>query len=232
MRLIGFYNRSVYLTYFSVAVSTYGTFYALQRGYFPIALLCLMVCGLCDMFDGMIASKTKRSDDAKSFGIQIDSMCDLLNFGVFPAVIGYAVGARSFLAISCMFIFMLGAIIRLSFFNVDESKRQAQTTEKRSYYRGLPVTSVAMIIPIILMVNSIEKLRFRMDLLYPGLLLIIGILFVSDFRIPKPKGRALWIIAFCGLILFYVVWRFRNQIFTLPTEVIPEITSIPEVPNP
>ena len=86
--MIGYYNYSVILTYFGLCCAVFGMTMAL-RGDVRLALLCLMVCGICDMFDGTIARKCKRSEDAKSFGIQIDSLCDLVCFGVFPAILGY-----------------------------------------------------------------------------------------------------------------------------------------------
>ena len=51
------------------------------------ALLCLMGAGFCDMFDGKIASTRPRTQQEKRFGIQIDSLSDLVCFGVLPAVI-------------------------------------------------------------------------------------------------------------------------------------------------
>ena len=207
--MIGYYNGSVILTYFSVVVSVYGIF-ALKEN-FLFSLLCLMICGLCDMFDGMIASKVKRSPEAKKFGIQIDSLCDLLNFGVFPAIIGYALGIRHFLPITCMVIFILAAVIRLGFFNVDEDIRQQTTTEKREFYRGLPVTSVAMIIPLFLILNA-KFFKFELTFYYPLLLLLLGILFLTDFRIKKPKGRGIWILCFVGLIIFTLVIIFGKTI--------------------
>lgn len=201
--MIGYYNSSVLLTYFSVIVSVYGTFYVL-KGDFMVALLCLMVCGLCDMFDGMIASKVKRSDEAKKFGIQIDSLCDLLNFGVFPAVIGFGLGLRNFWPITCMVLFILAAVIRLGYFNVDEDIRQQSTSEKRAYYRGLPVTSVAMIIPIFFLLNKFV-LKMSIITYYPLLLLILGFMFLLDFRVKKPKSRGMYIIAFIGLIVFTLI---------------------------
>jgi CDP-diacylglycerol--serine O-phosphatidyltransferase len=209
--MIGYYNRSVVLTYLSVIISVYGVFYALESNY-TFAVLALMVCGLCDMFDGTIASKTKRSEPAKKFGVQIDSLCDLLNFGVFPAIIGYAMGLRHIASITCMVLFILAAVIRLGYFNVDEDLRQQEEgDQKRAYYRGLPVTSVAMIIPVFLLINA-YLLHREWTVFYPVLLLALAILFVLDFKVKKPKGPGIWIMAFSGLIIFYLVLKFGQSI--------------------
>ena len=84
--MIGFYNASVILTYLGVVSAVFGMSQAFD-GNFKIAILCLMISGLTDMYDGTIAKMIKRSEDAKKFGIEIDSLCDLVCFGVYPVVI-------------------------------------------------------------------------------------------------------------------------------------------------
>ena len=80
--MIGFYNYSVILTYISLLSSVFGMTQAIH-GRFKAAVFCLALSGLCDMFDGKIARSMKnRTEDEKSFGIQIDSLCDVVCFGV------------------------------------------------------------------------------------------------------------------------------------------------------
>ena len=84
---IGYYNYTVVLTYLGLSSAVVGMVEAMKHDY-KTALICLLICGVCDMFDGMIArTSKKRSEDAKSFGVQIDSLCDVICFGVFPVVI-------------------------------------------------------------------------------------------------------------------------------------------------
>ena len=79
--MIGFYDYTVILTYISFASSISGIFLA-TRGHFNWAIFCLAFSGLCDMFDGKIArTKKNRTEDEKRFGIQIDSLCDIVCFG-------------------------------------------------------------------------------------------------------------------------------------------------------
>ena len=70
--MIGFYNYSVILTYISLLSSVFGMTQAIH-GRFKAAVFCLALSGLCDMFDGKIARSMKnRTEDEKSFGIQIE----------------------------------------------------------------------------------------------------------------------------------------------------------------
>ena len=81
--MIGFYDYTVVVTYISLVSSIVGMFCAID-GKLTIAVFCLAFSGLCDMFDGKIArTKKDRTDDEKSFGIQIDSLCDIVCFGIF-----------------------------------------------------------------------------------------------------------------------------------------------------
>ena len=77
---IGYYNYTVILTYISLFCSIAGMLFTVN-GWYKMAVLCLALSGLCDMFDGKIARrKTDRTDDEKCFGIQIDSLCDMVCF--------------------------------------------------------------------------------------------------------------------------------------------------------
>lgn len=91
-KLLGYYNYTVILTYVGLLAGFSGILAALEGSY-RSAMLCLMTAGFCDMFDGAIASTRKRTEQEKCFGIQIDSLCDLVCFGVLPAVLVYCMGS-------------------------------------------------------------------------------------------------------------------------------------------
>ncbi|MFR6664827.1 MAG: CDP-alcohol phosphatidyltransferase family protein [Thomasclavelia spiroformis] len=93
--MIGYYSYTVILTYLSLVFAMAGIHLSFN-GMYQWAFICLIMCGICDAFDGMVArSKKNRTDEEKRFGIQIDSLCDLVAFGVFPAILGYNVGLSS-----------------------------------------------------------------------------------------------------------------------------------------
>ena len=92
------------------------------------------------MYDGTIAKMIKRSEDAKKFGIEIDSLCDLVCFGVYPVVIGYCLGMDQWYARIIYMCYVLGGVIRLAYFNVTEEQRQAHSSSRRKHYQGLPIT--------------------------------------------------------------------------------------------
>lgn len=203
--MIGYYNVSVILTYLSLFSAVYGMTEAL-RGDPKVALICLMVCGLCDMFDGTIARKCKRSPDEECFGIQIDSLCDLVCFGVFPAMLGYGIKDISVTGfdIFASAFFVLAAIIRLGYFNVQEINRKSAGGGKREYYEGLPVTSVALLLPVIFLMGYYIKPVSTINI-YSVALLLIGIAFISKFKVKKPYMYGLIATAFVGLVIFLLI---------------------------
>lgn len=206
--MIGYYNYTVILTYMSLVSSVIGMFLAAGYGgmesHPEYAIICLMVSGLCDMFDGRIArTKKNRTENEKKFGIQIDSLCDAVCFGVLPSVIGYSVGMKDWIDLPILVIFPLCAIIRLAYFNVSEEERQKKTSEKRKVYEGLPVTSVALIFPLIY--------SFRKDIgeewfseLYGGAMLLIALAFITRFRIKKPSMKTM--LCFIGVGVLELIW--------------------------
>lgn len=182
--LLGVYNYTVILTYFGMLVAYTGVTLALH-GNIHGALVCLMLSGVCDMFDGKVAStKADRTLREKRFGIQIDSLSDLICFGALPAVIVYTVSAGSDLSFYISGLYLLCALIRLAWFNVDEEERQSTETGSRSVYYGLPVTTAALIIPALMGLGQMRS--WPMDRLGPAALLVMGCAFLTPFRLKKP----------------------------------------------
>ncbi len=210
--MIGYYNLSVVLTYFGLCTAVFGMTMALT-GEVTTALLCLMVCGMCDMFDGTIARKCKRTDDEKSFGIQIDSLCDLVCFGVFPAMLGYGIKniEVNFFDIIASAIFVLAAIIRLGYFNVQEIKLTSQSDCKREYYEGLPVTSVSILLPLFFLMDIYIEPLVSIKV-YSVALILIAFAFVSKVKIKKPYMHSLILVAFLGLFVFFLILKEGDNI--------------------
>lgn len=196
--MIGFYNYTVVPTYISLVSSVIGILEAMNNKP-TIAIFCLMISGFLDMFDGKIARTLKtRTDAEKNFGIQLDSLCDLVCFGVLPTTIGYALGLRHIWTTVIFVVYILGALIRLAYFNVIEEERQQQTNEVRKYYEGLPVTTVALILPFLYGFKGLIGSTLFPNV-YAIFLLIIAVLFVSKIKVPKPGWRGIFIMIGIGV---------------------------------
>ena len=221
--MIGFYDYTVLLTYLSLLSATSGIMLCLNDiGHPYLGMFFLMFCGLCDAFDGKVArTKKNRTDSMKQFGIQIDSLSDLVAFGVLPACIGIAM-LRSSIEFSIFpdfkflhladksavikviltliaIFYTLAAMIRLAFFNVLEEERQkTEGGGVNKTYIGLPVTSAALVFPTILLIHIFCSAD--LTLLYFIFLAIVGFLFVSNIQIKKPTTKGVLIMIGLGII--------------------------------
>lgn len=213
MKLIGFYDYTVILTYMSLISSVWGMTRAIHGDY-KLAIFCLAFSGICDAFDGIVARTRKnRTEDEKAFGIQLDSLCDVVCFGVFPALICYLLGVRGVLGVALVLFYCICAVIRLAFFNVLEAKRQTTEGGANKAYRGLPVTSIAFILPLTFWLQFILP-DFVFFVLLHLVLVVVGFLFILDFPMPKPKPKM--IIAFTLLLTFTVGIIFAYTHFHVP----------------
>ena len=182
--MLGIYNYTVILTYIGFLSGFAGILCALE-GHLSAAVLCLLGAGVCDVFDGKVASTKKdRTRSEKRFGIQIDSLSDLVCFGVLPAVLVYSLG-RNWLRAAACGAYVLAALIRLAWFNVDEEARQDFSTGRRKIYLGLPVTSAAAIFPLLF--GLCVLFRWPMRVLSVFVLLLVAAAFLTPFSIRKPS---------------------------------------------
>ena len=215
MKLIGFYDYTVILTYISLISAVLGMTRAIHGDY-KTAIFCLALSGICDAFDGRVArTKKKRTEDEKAFGIQLDSLCDVICFGLFPAMICYLLGVRGTLGVVLVLFYCLCAVIRLGYFNVLEAKRQTVEEGAAKFYHGLPVTSIAFILPLAFWLQFVLPEIVFMILLHV-VLLGVGFLFILDFHLPKPGLKTIislsLILAFTvGIIMAYTRFRVPDQ---------------------
>ena len=218
MKMIGFYDYTVILTYLSLMSGTIGIMLCLNgMGHPYLGMFFLLFSGLCDTFDGKVArSKKDRTTQMKKFGIQIDSLSDLIAFGMLPACIGIAMlrytmcipdlsGVTRYLlthytlqtqiVLSLIAVlYVLAAMIRLAYFNVMEEEDQNRDETGAKIYTGLPVTSAALIFPAVLLI------RADLTFLYFGVMLITGGLFISKIQIKKPQNKGIATMIFFGAV--------------------------------
>ena len=219
--MIGFYDYTVVVTYISLISSIMGMFFAID-GKLPLAVFCLAFSGLCDMFDGKIArTKKNRTEVEKKFGIQIDSLCDIVCFGIFPIILGYQLGMCKIYSLMILAFYGVAGVIRLAYFNVMEEKRQSETSENRKYYQGLPITSMSVIMPLLFMVSVFfPGFRYFLGCLHFAMLLV-GFLFILDFRFRKPTNRELVIlvavvaVAVLFILLYKEGWWAKYNLYRI-----------------
>ncbi len=223
--MIGVYDYTVILTYLSAVSGVLGIIFTTTGiGHPYCGALFLMVSGLFDGFDGKVArTKKNRTDYERRFGVQIDSLSDLICFGVLPASIGLGQLRASgrlidlgrgharpdnyeliLLLISIAAFYVLSALIRLAYFNSTEDERAEEKKIKgKEYFTGMPVTTAALIFPLTLVINWF--IRVDLTIFYFWLLFITGLLFVGNFKVPKPGKKTFAAMVIVGLVEFIAV---------------------------
>ena len=161
----------------------------------------MIVAGICDLFDGKIARMMKRTPEEKSFGVQIDSLADMIDFVALPVIIFYALGLTAWYHIALYIIYTLCAISRLGYFNI--SVEGVDTQEPVKHYRGLPVTYAALIFPLIWLLSFLLSAGV-FGIVYTASMAAVALLFVTDIKIAKPRGAAyiFFLLLAIGMIAF------------------------------
>ena len=204
--MIGFYDYTVILTYLGFASGIFGILMAFN-GHPLTAILALMFSGLCDMFDGKVArTKKKRTKEEKSFGIQLDSLSDLVCFGVLPSVIGFKLGINKFYMIPLIVFYPLAGLIRLAYFNMLETLRDGDGPVKE--YVGLPITTAALIFPFIYIFRKFLGKYFV--LLYGACLFVVGLLFISKIKIKKPQTKQMILMILIGVLEILLILTVKK----------------------
>jgi CDP-diacylglycerol--serine O-phosphatidyltransferase len=143
------------------------------------------------MIDGPLARRKKnRSEAEKEFGIQLDSLCDVMSFGFVPALILYRFW-NDFLpkylifAVIPMFILIMATVIRLANFNADKALAKNKP-KNREYYTGMPSPAISFFLPIAYSVATAMPSKKLSVTVFTGVYILVAGLFVSKIRVPKP----------------------------------------------
>lgn len=220
--MIGVYDYTVILTYLSLISGVLGIIIAVTGvGHPEIGIFFLMLSGILDAFDGRVArTKKDRTETEKNFGVQIDSLADLICFGVLPVSIGLAqlrisgifteiVRRREYEGSFAMLIillvialfYVLAALIRLAYFNATSEIRSEEASKTGiTYYIGVPVTASALVFPLVMIIHFFSD--WDLTIFYFMMMLIMAMAFVINIKVRKPGNLGLAIIILLGLIEF------------------------------
>ena len=148
--IVGKWNKSVILNICRMLIAVLGMVLAFTCEKINYSICCLMVAGVCDLFDGMVARRCKRTAEEKQFGIELDSIVDTMSFIALPVCIFIAMGLTQIWDIVIFMILRACGVARLAYFNIDT----ADSEKAIKYYTGLPVTYTALIFPLLYLLKS------------------------------------------------------------------------------
>jgi CDP-diacylglycerol--serine O-phosphatidyltransferase len=180
-------HKSVYLlpnllTTTSLFIGFLGLTWAI-KGDFSACALCILASCVFDGLDGKVARLTNTTSE---FGVQLDSLADLVAFGVVPAMMAYLWMLEDFgrLGLMAAFLFMACGALRLARFNV-----QVATTSKK-HFVGLPIPAAACTLAALVLFTEYLPERAMITLLPTGTLVLVYVLsffMVSTIRFYSFK---------------------------------------------
>ena len=194
--MIGKWNKSVILSYVGLGFTVLGILLLTTSVDVKYSIVCLIVSGVCDMFDGTVARRCKRTSEEQLFGIELDSLVDVFSFVAFPIIILLSLGLNKLYCLPVYILYAVFGVARLANFNITSENNN----QPRKYYEGLPVTMSSLFFPLIYLLSYVLKENI-FNIVYLITMAIIGILFVTKIKIPKPKLKTSILIAVSALIL-------------------------------
>lgn len=175
----------------------------IQKNFF-VAALFIVLAMVADGLDGRVARFFNASSE---FGKELDSLCDLVSFGVAPAILAYSFLLKDFgvLGYFAAIMFATCGALRLARFNVN-------TNVVKGYFMGLPIPAGGCFLATFIMLG-IEPNGF----IFPIMVMVIGYLMVSTVRYPDFKGKGekirqipILITVFLAIAIIYMVIQLGN----------------------
>lgn len=179
--MIGKWNKSVILTYIGLTLSIVGIILVLFGIDLKYVMICLIIAGICDLFDGTVARRCKRTKEEKEFGIELDSLVDVMSFIALPLVLLASVNASLFF-IPIAIIYAIFGVARLAYFNI----KIADSEKAIDSYIGLPVTYAALIFPLVFLLSYFVRNNLFI-VIYNMITLLVSVLFILKIKVPKPR---------------------------------------------
>ena len=184
----------------------FGGFYAVLSGFsgqYEWAAMAIFAAMIFDGLDGRVARMTNTQSD---FGVQYDSLSDMVSFGVAPAVVAYGWGVSSLgkLGLAAAFVYASCAALRLARFNV-----QAELCDNKSF-TGLPSPAAAAIVAGFVWSTYQAEISPSLVIMGAAITAISGLLMVSNFKYPSFKevdlrGKVPFIVILSVVMGFVVI---------------------------
>jgi len=174
-----------------LASAVVGIYFAVQ-GNFKAAMIGVLWAVLFDWYDGIIARSLKgRTKVQGEFGAQLDSMIDIVSFGILPAIVLLSYGHYNIWFLPGAFVIVAASAIRLTYFNVYgliDSKT----------YKGFPLDNNVLILAFVFLFESLFMPSTFAIIIY-ALLVLLSALNLSS--VPTPKFGGKWVYALIAYVL-------------------------------
>lgn len=207
MNRLGIANLVSLPDIFTLINGTLGFFaiYSILNGELLLASRIVLVCIFFDSFDGFLA---RRNNNCAEFGRSLDSLSDIISFGIVPSLIFISYGTNNLYGLFLGALYVISGLLRLSRFNALNSDE----------YFGLPITLGA----IFLILLFLAEIPFY---LYSALLVMASILFISNFKIKRPSknGKSLLVFSTIFVIISLIPYPAIRIVSRILLLILPSI---------
>ena len=192
------------LTLFGVCIGLSSIKFAFD-GNFELAIIAVIIAGIIDGLDGRIARLIKATSKV---GKELDSLTDVISFGVAPAFIMYfwslvEIGRFGWLV---SLIYVVCVALRLARFNITTG---GDPSWKDNFFEGVPSPAggILVLMPLIYSLSEIQLFNPNYQVIVPSLFIIISILLISKIptyslkRIVVPRKMTIFLLF--GIVLFF-----------------------------
>jgi CDP-diacylglycerol--serine O-phosphatidyltransferase len=201
MSMLRSYTPADALTIGNAACGTIAIFLCLDyiaddnRRFLWTAFILLPLALACDVLDGYVARLNKRRPSV--LGADLDSLADVISFGVAPAMLGFTLGLRGGWDMAVLTYFVICGVSRLARFNVTAVDLADTATGKVKYFEGTPIPTSILIVAVLGAAVALGRIdeavwfgayKLGPAVLHPLALLygVSGSAMISTIRIPKP----------------------------------------------
>jgi CDP-diacylglycerol--serine O-phosphatidyltransferase len=202
MSMLRSYTPADAMTIANAACGTIAIFLCLEflaagrSGLLWLAMLLMPAALVFDVLDGYVA-RLDRSRQSR-LGADLDSLADVISFGVAPAVIGYTLGLRGGWDMLCLTYFVVCGVSRLARFNVTSAELVDAETGKVKYFEGTPIPTSIVIVGLLAVALALGRVDDRLWLgafrIGPAVLHPLALVYAASgsamisatLRIPKP----------------------------------------------
>ena len=201
-------------------------------GRFEFSILAIIIAAIIDGLDGRIARLIKG---VSKVGKELDSLTDVISFGVAPAFIMYFWKLNEFGRLGWLIclIYVVCVALRLARFNINS---EAEPSWRDNFFEGIPSPAggVIVLLPLVLSFSELNFLNLNYDILVPSLFVIISILLISKIptysfkKIVVPRRMTIFllftVVLYFGVILIYtfnaIVISGIIYLLTVPISII------------
>ncbi len=198
---IGYYSIANAVTLFGLISAVTSCFLA-ANGNIKFALYMMFIACLCDTFDGKIArAKTNRTPSEKFYGVQLDSLCDVISFGVTPCFIAFSFGFDGWFDVLVYCLFIVCGATRLAYFNTLSNEHPGKMMKS---FRGIPIPISTFVITFLFLLTTFIPATVTVWI-FRLALIALALGFVLNIKIKKPNTKKAAIFLAIQIVILIVL---------------------------